>query len=96
VTEGYAPAVELEAGIRVDSMHVPQRQPKLGLEMVHAAVIGAELVLESGPRDEGGFPRVNAPQALRQPCVDIESKGALFQRPEGLLALPAGIGIWLG
>ena len=61
VTEGYAPAVQLKAGIRIDRVHIPQRQPKLGLEMVHAAVIGAELVFEGGPCDEGGFPRVYAP-----------------------------------
>ena len=26
---------------------------------------------------------MNAPQALRQPCVNIKGKGAFFQRPEG-------------
>jgi hypothetical protein len=62
---------------------IPQRQPEFALEIGHAAVIGAELVFEGGPCDECGFPRVYAPQALRQPCVDIESKGAFFQRPKG-------------
>jgi hypothetical protein len=58
-----------------------QGQPELTLEIVHAAVIGAELVFEGSPCDECGFPRVYAPQTLCQPCVDIESKGAFFQRP---------------
>ena len=53
---------------------------KFGFEMAHAPVVGAELLLERGPLDEGGPVRVDAMQPLRQPCVEVERQGGMSKR----------------
>ena len=47
---------------------LPQSEAEYSFEIVHVPIVGAELLLERGPLDEGGSRRVYAVQPLRQPC----------------------------
>ena len=50
------------------------------LKFCHAPVVGAELLLERGPLDEGGSRRRYPVQPLRQPAIEVERKGRMGKR----------------
>ena len=75
VEGSHAPAVQLNPRCRVLTEDGLEDAPEEGLEIVHASVVRAELLLERYPRDELRLGPVDPVQALREPCIYVQANG---------------------
>ena len=61
------------------------------LEIIHSAIVGAELFLEGNPGDEGRPAGVDAMKALRQPGEEVQRHSAVSQRRQVRLGQRYGV-----
>src|SRR4051794_11573964 len=94
--QGDALIIEVEPGSVVAGMYLSKRGAKFRLEVIHAAIVGTELLLECRPCDECGFRRGNPVQPLRQPCVKVERKGGMRERGQIVLVKWHGMRLQAG
>jgi len=77
VAQRHAVVVQFEACAPVLAQHRVKRLAEHPLEIVHPAIVPAELILERQSRDESRLGRIYPVQALRKPCVDVERHGTV-------------------
>ena len=90
---GLALGVGVDTGGIVERQNLFQRHPERGPEMVYAVVPLPELSMQRGPRNRYGFVGRYAVQAVCQPCVNVEGKGAV--REAGYVVLVEWYGVSL-
>jgi hypothetical protein len=80
-----------DSGAFIDLQDLLERHPELGAEIFEPFDLTAELRMERQPGEAIRLAGRNPVQALRQPCVDVQSHGGMTQPRDVVLVERDGV-----